>query len=54
MEVWTVGGDDELHGVWWDGRKWRDWYSLGTPPGAALPPRAPLAAIIRPPDNMEV
>jgi hypothetical protein len=51
MELWTVGGDDRLHGIWWDG-SWHDWYTLAGP--FSFPPGAPLSAITRHDDTMEV
>jgi hypothetical protein len=53
MEIWSIGGDDRLHGIWFDGQ-WRDWYSLGAPAGTAFPAGAPLAALSRNDDHMEV
>jgi Domain of unknown function (DUF1929) len=51
MEVWSIGTDDRLHGIWWDGN-WRDWYTLG---GLfSFPPGAPLSAIARNDDYMDV
>ena len=52
MEIWTVGGDDRMHGIWWDGA-WRDWYTLDGP--FSFPPGAPLVALSRnDDDHMEV
>jgi hypothetical protein len=50
MELWGVGGDDRLHGIWWDG-SWRDWYTLD---GRSFPPGGPLVALARNDDHMEV
>ena len=51
MEVWSIGGDDQLHGTWWDG-DWHDWYTLDGP--VSFPPGGPLVALSRNDDHMEV
>lgn len=51
MEVWVVGADRQVHGIWWDGDNWRDWFSL---PGAFFPVGAPLAVHCRNDDHMEI
>jgi hypothetical protein len=50
MELWGIGGDDRLHGIWWDG-DWHDWYTL---PGRSCLPGGPLVAVARNDDHMEV
>jgi hypothetical protein len=50
MEVWVVGADGQVHGIWWDGN-WRDWFVI---PGASFPPGAPLASHSRHDDHMEI
>jgi hypothetical protein len=51
MEVWSIGTDHQVHGIWWDGT-WRDWYLLGG--SVSFPPGAPLTALSRHDDHMEV
>jgi hypothetical protein len=51
MEVWSIGTDKRLHGIWWDGSNWRDWYTLA---GQTFPAGAPLVALSRHDDHMEV
>jgi Astacin (Peptidase family M12A) len=51
MEIWSIGGDDRLHGIWWDGN-WQNWYTLNGP--VSFPPGAPLVALSRNDDHMEV
>ena len=51
MEVWSIGTDKRLHGIWWDGSNWRDWYTLA---GQTIPAGAPLVALSRHDDHMEV
>jgi hypothetical protein len=51
MEVWSIGADDRLHGIWWDG-SWHDWYTLDGP--VSFPSGAPLVALSRNDDHMEV
>jgi hypothetical protein len=50
MEVWAVGDDNVLHGIWWNG-SWQPWYSLGE---IQIPRATPLAAVSRNDDHMEV
>ena len=50
MEVWSIGTDHKMHGIWWDGN-WRDWYTLD---GRTFPIGAPLIALSRNDDHMEV
>ena len=58
MEVWSVDGRHTLKGAWWDGN-WHG-YALGGPtplPGGGtggLPPGAPIAALSRGDDYMDV
>ena len=51
MEVWVVGNDGLLHGIWFDGGKWRSWYTLG---GRTFPPGAHLSVLGRDSDHMEL
>jgi hypothetical protein len=51
MELWSIGTDDQLHGVWWDGN-WQPWYTLPGP--FSFPPGAPLSPLSRNDDYMEV
>ena len=50
MEVWAVGEDRLLHGVWWDG-EWQPWYPVSM---FNIASRTPLAAMSRFEDHMEV
>ncbi|QEV21953.1 hypothetical protein [Streptomyces alboniger] len=50
MDVWLVGADGVLNGVWWNG-EWKDWYVL---PGPKFPHRAPITSLSRNDDHMEV
>jgi hypothetical protein len=54
MEVWSIGTDKKLHGIWWagDGGGWQDWYTLGGPD--TFKAGAPLVALSRGSNHMEV
>ncbi|PVE24335.1 hypothetical protein DC522_10715 [Microvirga sp. KLBC 81] len=51
MEVWSIGTDDRLHGVWWHDN-WQPWYTLPGP--FSFPPGAPLGVLSRNEHYMEV
>ncbi len=51
MEVWVVGNDGLLHGIWFDGSKWQAWYTL---PGRTFPPATHLAVLGRDDDHVEL
>jgi hypothetical protein len=50
MELWSVGTDKKVHGIWWDG-DWQNWYTLD---GQTFPAGAPIVALSRKDDHMEV
>jgi Astacin (Peptidase family M12A) len=51
MEVWSIGGDDRLHGISWDSN-WQQWYTLDGP--VSFPAGGPLIALSRNDNHMEV
>jgi hypothetical protein len=50
MEVWCVGEDERLHGIWWGG-SWQPWYTVDPTP---IPAQSPLASLSRNDDHQEV
>ena len=50
MEVWCVGEDERLHGIWWDG-SWQPWYTVDPTP---IPAQVPLASLSRNDDHQEL
>lgn len=51
LEIWCVGNDGQVHGIWWNGSAWEAWYTL---PGRQFPPGAHLVAVGRNDDHMEL
>jgi Astacin (Peptidase family M12A) len=50
-EVWVVGADRQVHGIFWDGSDWQSWYTLG---GASFPPGADLVVHYRTDDQIDL
>jgi Astacin (Peptidase family M12A) len=50
LEVWVIGNDGLLHGIWFDGNTWQSWYTLG---GRTFAQGAHLAVLGRDGNHME-
>jgi hypothetical protein len=56
MDLFAVGNDGRVHNAWWDSRvnkgMWNDWFVL--PGNVQAPPGAPVTALARSPDHMDL